>query len=59
VFQDKVIGREPELTGIRGQDAITLPPNTATMDDCYRIGQLLYGSPPPSHCRSPSASWNW
>jgi hypothetical protein len=47
VYADKVIGREPDLTGIRGKDAITLPPNTATMDDCYRIGQLLYGSPPP------------
>ena len=47
VYGDKVIGREPHLTGIRGKDAITMPPNTATMDDCYRIGQLLYGSPPP------------
>jgi hypothetical protein len=24
-----------------------MPPNTATMDDCHRIGQLLHGSPPP------------
>jgi hypothetical protein len=47
VYGDKVIGREPDLAGIRGKDAITLPPDTATMDDCYRIGQLLYGSPPP------------
>jgi hypothetical protein len=47
VYGDKVIGREPHLAGIRGKDAITMPPNTATMDDCYRIGQLLYGSPPP------------
>lgn len=47
VYRDKVIGREPDLAGIRGKDAITLPPDTATMDDCYRIGQLLYGSPPP------------
>jgi hypothetical protein len=47
VYGNKVIGREPDLTGIRGKDAITMPPNTATMDDCYRIGQLLYGSPPP------------
>lgn len=35
VYGDKVIGREPDLTGIRGKDAITMPPNTATMDDCY------------------------
>jgi Domain of unknown function (DUF4394) len=47
VVEDKVIGREPELTGIRAKDQITLPPNTATMDDCYRISELLYGSPPP------------
>ena len=47
VLGDKVVGREPDRAGIRGKDAICLPPNTATMDDCYRIGQLLYGSPPP------------
>jgi hypothetical protein len=47
VLKDKVIGREPELTGILARDQIILPPNTATMDDCFRIGQLLYGTPPP------------
>ena len=47
VAKDTVVGREPDLAGIRAKDQITLPPNTATMDDCYRIGQLLYGSPPP------------
>ena len=47
VYMDTVIGREPGLTGIRGRDQITLPPNTATLDDCFRIGELLYGSPPP------------
>ena len=24
-----------------------LPPDTATMDDSFRIGELVYGSPPP------------
>jgi hypothetical protein len=47
VVEAKVVGREPELTGIRAKDEIILPPNTATMDDCFRIGELLYGSPPP------------
>ncbi len=47
VKDGEAVGREPEFVGIEGQDGITLPPNTATMDDCYRIGELLYGSPPP------------
>jgi hypothetical protein len=47
VFEGKPRGREPEYVRVRAQDGIVLPPNTATMDDCYRIGQLLYGGPPP------------
>lgn len=47
VVKDSVIGREPDFTRIWARDEITLPPDTATMDDCYRIGELLYGSPPP------------
>ncbi len=38
--------REPHFTQIRAKDEITLPANTATMDDCYRLGQLLYGQVP-------------
>nr|MDT0662514.1 hypothetical protein [Micromonospora sp. DSM 115978] len=47
VVKDTVIGREPEFSRIWARDEITLPPDTATLDDCYRIGELLYGTPPP------------
>ena len=47
VFDGKPRGREPEYVRARAQDSIVLPPNTATMDDCFRIAQLLYGGPPP------------
>lgn len=47
VFDGKPRGREPEYARVQAQDSIVLPPNTATMDDCFRIGQLLYGAPPP------------
>jgi len=39
-------GREPEYVRIQAKDSIVLPPNTATMDDCCRIAELLYGSIP-------------
>ena len=48
VIGGKPRGREPEYVRVAAQDGIVLPPNTATMDDCFRIGELLYGSPPPS-----------
>jgi hypothetical protein len=48
VYKDSVNGREPDLAGVRARDHIVLPPHTATMDDCYRLGQLLYGFPPPA-----------
>lgn len=47
VVEGKPRGREPEFVGISAQDAIQLPPNTATMDDSFRLGELVYGSPPP------------
>ena len=47
VFEGQAIGREPTSVGPRAKDSIVLPPNTATMDDCCRISQLLYGSPLP------------
>jgi hypothetical protein len=47
VFEGKPRGREPEYVRVHARDGIVLPPNTATMDDCFRIGQLLYGGPPP------------
>lgn len=40
------IGREPNFAGVTAQDAIVLPPDTATMDDCQRIGELVYNIPP-------------
>lgn len=46
VRNDVIYGREPDFTQIRAKDEITLPANTATMDDCYRLGQLLYGQVP-------------
>ena len=48
VLQGEPIGREPKFVERMAKDYIVLPPNTATMDDCYRIGELLFGSPPPS-----------
>jgi hypothetical protein len=47
VIEGKPRGREPRYVRVAAQDGIVLPPNTATMDDCYRIAELLYGSPPP------------
>ena len=42
------IGREPRVSAVRTEDRITLPPQTATMDDCCRISGLLMGGDPPS-----------
>lgn len=47
VLDGKPRGREPEYVRVQAHDSIVLQPNTATMDYCYRIGQLLYGAPPP------------
>jgi hypothetical protein len=40
------IGRESRFVERKAADRIVLPPNTATMDDCYRIRELLFGGPP-------------
>ncbi|ETX00348.1 MAG: hypothetical protein ETSY1_11505 [Candidatus Entotheonella factor] len=34
------VGREPNFAQVSGTDAISLPPNTATMDDCVRIAEI-------------------
>ena len=47
VIEGKPRGREPEFVRVAAQDSIVLPPNTATMDDSFRIAELVYGSPPP------------
>jgi hypothetical protein len=37
------VGREPGVARSRAEDGITLPPHTATMDDCCRISELIFG----------------
>jgi hypothetical protein len=39
------LGREPKFGTSRAEDSIELPPHTATMDDCCRITELLFGAP--------------
>ena len=41
VVEGQAIGREPEYGKVQGKDGIVLPPDTATMDDCYRLTRLL------------------
>jgi len=40
------VGREPNVVKATGSDAITLPSQGATMDDCNRIAQILWGAVP-------------
>jgi len=47
VFAGKPPVREPEYVKPVGQHEITLPPQTATMDDCCSISQLLHNAPLP------------
>ena len=51
IFNGEPIGREPKLSRILANDKIVLPPYTATMDDTYRLAQLLYKENPP--CNAP------
>jgi hypothetical protein len=37
-------GREPGFVGRKASDGIVLPPHTATMDDCCRLAELLFGA---------------
>lgn len=39
----EVIGREPRFVERKLVDKIVLPPHSATMDDCCRIEELLFG----------------
>jgi hypothetical protein len=41
-------GREPNTTSPRVEERITLPPQTATMDDCCRIAEMILGEKPSS-----------
>jgi len=44
VFRGVSRGREPDLVTVTARDQINLPPNSATMDDCCRIAELLSDS---------------
>jgi hypothetical protein len=48
VLASAAIGREPRVAGVKAEDKIVLPPQSATMDDCCRITELLLGGPAPS-----------
>ena len=48
VFAGVATGREPKVAKPRAEDKIVLPPHSATMDDCCRIAELLFGDTPPS-----------
>jgi hypothetical protein len=41
-------GREPRYVRARAVDRMVMPGNSATMDDCCRIAELLLDSTPPS-----------
>jgi hypothetical protein len=43
VFAGAVTGREPAVATAKATDKIVLPSGAATMDDCCRIAELLYG----------------
>lgn len=42
------VGREPNTASPRAEERITLPPQTATMDDCCRIAEMILGEKPAS-----------
>ena len=48
VFAGAVTGREPAVAQARVTDQIVLPSGAATMDDCCRFAELLYGGAPAS-----------
>lgn len=47
VLAGAALGREPRCAETKTSDAIILPPGSATMDDCCRIGELLAGAGAP------------
>jgi hypothetical protein len=44
VLSGAVRGREPKVAAVTAVDRVTLPPHTATMDDCCRLQELLLGA---------------
>lgn len=43
------VGREPRAAAERAEDKIVLPPHTATLDDCCRAAELMFGAGGPSN----------
>jgi hypothetical protein len=43
VLAGAAAGREPAISAARAEDKLTLPRQTATMIDCCRISELLFG----------------
>lgn len=48
VFSGAPVGREPRVSKRRALDRIVLPADSATMDDCCRVTELLLGAPSSS-----------
>ena len=48
VFGGAAAGREPRIVRERATEKMRLPSGAATMDDCCRIAEMLYGGPPVS-----------
>lgn len=49
VERGEPVGREPRQVKVHAFDGIQLDPDNATMDDCFRIWELVYpGSVPPT-----------
>jgi hypothetical protein len=46
VFAGAVTGREPAVATAKATETMYLPSGGATMDDCCRIAQMLYGAVP-------------
>ena len=45
VQNDAPVGREPQVVPAKSFDKITLPPDSATMDDCCHLGDKLGFNP--------------
>jgi hypothetical protein len=45
VLSGAAAGREPRRAAVTATDRIVLPARTATLDDCCRLGELLFGAP--------------
>jgi hypothetical protein len=46
VFAGAVTGREPAVATARATETMFLPSGAATMDDCCRVSEVLYGAVP-------------